>query len=180
MDILKYQKVAATFRPWTPTYLKVAEAVIDFIRTERFEVIHIGSTSFKAGGKGIIDLSVLYQDGDLDRVVAHLKTLGFQDQISSNPFPAERPRKDGAVVVDGETYLLHVHAIAQGSEEHAKQLRYKKYMLTNPGARKQYEILKKEILTRGITDQEVYGKQKSPFVKSVLEECGDQLNAKSS
>ncbi len=172
MEILNYQKINAQFKPWTPVYLKVAAALIDFIQTERFAVIHIGSTSFRVGGKGIVDLSVLYQNGDLNLAAAHLATLGFQDQISANPFPAERPRKDGAVVMDGETYLLHVHVIARDSEEHAKQLRYKEYMLASPAARREYETLKREILTAGVTDQDLYGKQKSPYVKSVLEECG--------
>ena len=61
-----------------------------------------------------------------------------------------------------------MHIIASGSDEHKKQVQYKRYMLNNPTARTEYESSKKEILSNGFTDQEAYGKQKSPFVKSLL------------
>lgn len=168
MKILKYKKIEASFNPWSAQYFKVAQRVIDFIGTEQFEVIHIGSTSFKVGGKGIIDLSVLYKNKDLDEAVQHLLHLGFQDQISEKPFPPERPRKDGAVIFNGTEYLLHIHVIERGSDEHKKQIEYKNYMLNNPAAREEYEASKKKILADGFTDQESYGKQKSPYVKSIL------------
>ncbi|MDX2494092.1 MAG: GrpB family protein [Desulfuromusa sp.] len=168
MKILKYEKIAAGFIPWSLNYLKVSQALIEFIRTEKFEVIHIGSTSFMVGGKGIIDLSILYRNGEINTAVNHLLSLEFQDQISDKPFPPERPRKDGTVMMDGNKYFIHVHVISYGSEEHKKQLHYKEYMLRNPGVREAYELLKKEILSQGITDQEAYGKQKSPYVKSIL------------
>ena len=168
MKILKYQKIEASFTPWSASYFDVAERVIDFISTEQFEVIHIGSTSFKVGGKGIIDLSVLYKHNDLDEAVQHLLNLGFQDQISERPFPRERPRKDGAIMLNGTEYFLHVHVIQSGSDEHKKQIDYKTYMLSNPVAREEYEASKKKILANGFTDQESYGKQKSPYVKSIL------------
>jgi len=169
MEILKYKKIEASFNPWSPIYFEVAQSVINFICTQQFEVIHIGSTSFKVGGKGIIDLSVLYKNNELDVAVKHLSKLGFQDQISVKPFPAVRPRKDGAVIINGKEYFLHVHVIASGSDEHRKQIQYKYFMLNNPTSREKYEHSKKEILANGFTDQESYGKQKSPFVKCLLE-----------
>jgi GrpB-like predicted nucleotidyltransferase (UPF0157 family) len=168
MKILKYKKMDASFSEWTSVYYDVAQAVIDFIGLAQLEVIHIGSTSFKVGGKGIIDLSVLYKNNDLALATEHLLELGFQDQVSIKPFPPERPRKDGVVNLDGKEYYLHVHVIASGSDEHKKQVQYKHYMLKNPTARKQYELTKKTILSNGIKDQDTYGEQKSPFVKSLL------------
>ncbi|WP_432454124.1 GrpB family protein [Agarivorans sp. QJM3NY_29] len=169
MNILKYEKIKAEFKPWTETYLLIAESLISLIRTEQLDVIHIGSTSAKVGGKGIIDLSVLYPVGKLSIAVEHLKLLGFQDQVSAKPFPVERPRKDGAVVYKGHKYFVHVHVIEDGSEEHHKQLKYKQYMLANPLARYEYEQSKQAIIATGISEQEAYGKLKSPFVKSVLQ-----------
>ena len=167
MEILKYKNTDASFNSWSPIYFEVAQSVIDFIFLESLEVIHIGSTSFKVGGKGVIDLSVLYKNNDLHVAVKYLLQLGFQDQISVKPFPPERPRMDGLVIVNGNKYLLHVHVIASGCEEHKKQVQYKNHMLNNPIAREEYECSKKEILSNGFTDQETYGKQKSPFVKSL-------------
>lgn len=168
MKILTYKKLDANFSPWSPVYLDVAQAVINFISLERFEVIHIGSTSFKVGGKGIIDLTLLYKENELALATQHLSTLGFQDQINLKPFPAERPRKDGAVNVNGKEYFLHIHVIAHSCDEHKELVRYKNYMLDNPTARTAYENSKKTIIFDGFIDQDVYGKKKSPFVKSVL------------
>ncbi len=168
MQILKYEKVLSEFIPWSSAYLSVAQKLIQFIQTEGVEVIHIGSTSAMIGGKGIIDLSALYNVGQFEFTIEMLKFLGFQDQISETPFPPERPRKDGAVIVDGEKYLTHIHVIERGSVEHHKQIKYKEHMLANPSLRAEYELSKKAILAKGITDQEAYGKLKSPFVKSVL------------
>ena len=168
LKIIRYDKLKAEFKPWTQHYLSVAAALIDFIRTAEFDVIHIGSTSAMVGGKGIIDLSLLYKNGRLDAAVTHLKALGFQDQVSCSPFPAERPRKDGALIYHGTKYYIHIHAIADGSDEHRKQLQYKEYLLAHPAVRLQYEESKQAILATGICEQEAYGKQKSPFVKAVL------------
>jgi GrpB-like predicted nucleotidyltransferase (UPF0157 family) len=168
MKILTYKKIDANFSPWSPVYFDVALAVMNFISLERFEVIHIGSTSFKVGGKGTIDLAILYKNNDLALAIQHLSTLGFQDQINVKPFPPERPRKDGAVYVNGKEYYLHIHVIAHSSDEHKELVRYKNYMLDNFTARKAYEDSKKKILSDGFIDQDVYGKKKSPFVKYVL------------
>lgn len=168
MQIIQYQKFPASFKPWTTKYLDVAKALIEHIRTSDFAVIHFGSTSAMVGGKGIIDLSVLYQNGQLEQAIAHLKSIGFQDQDSPNPFPPERPRKDGSVVFNGQAYQIHVHVIRSGSDEHKHQLRYREMLLSNSQLREQYEASKRAILSDGVVEQEDYGKRKSPFVKAAL------------
>ena len=170
MHILPYEKTPAQFKPWTHDYLLVAEQLIKTIRTADLDVLHFGSTSMMIGGKGIIDVSVLYQPGNRAGALERLRALGFQDQISDTPFPPERPRKDGAVIVKGKKYYVHAHVIEQGSDNHQQQLQYTQYMLAKPSARAAYEALKKDILSEGIVDQEAYGKRKSPFVKWILNE----------
>lgn len=168
MKILKYQKIQAEFKPWREVYLEVANKLVEHIQTADIEVLHFGSSSAKVGGKGIIDLSILYKSDQTDLAVKHLKCLGFQDQASSKPFPASRPRKDGAVMYQGEQYLIHAHVIEKHSQEHKNQIAYKQYLLANPNARKEYEQAKQAILAQGISEQEAYGDLKSPFVKSIL------------
>lgn len=168
LNILPYEIIPARFLPWSACYLEVAEQLIQTIRTDEIEVLHFGSTAAKVGGKGIIDLSILYPTGQLSKAVQHLAALGFQDQVSAQPFPVHRPRKDGAVIVKGVRYLIHAHVIELNSEEHHKQLAYKRYLLETPTAREQYENTKKQILSQGIEKQEAYGQQKAPFVKAIL------------
>jgi len=168
LDILKYEKIAADFKPWTKTYLEIAQQLIDYIQSDELSVIHIGSTSAKVGGKGIIDLSVLYSAGSIHLAIDRLLQLGFQDQISQNPFPPTRPRKDGGIIIEGKKYFIHVHVIENDSDEHVKQVQYREYMLADVEARQAYELSKKRILAEGIIEQEAYGKRKSVFVKGVL------------
>ncbi|ODP96956.1 hypothetical protein BGL48_15395 [Salinivibrio sp. SS3] len=165
-----YQLIDASFSPWRPIYLDVAQALSDRISTPDIEVLHFGSTSAKVGGKGIIDLSILYRASERDHAVAHLYALGFQDQHSDQPFPEHRPRKDASVTYQGERFLIHAHVIEKNSEEHRRQMAYKQYLLSNPEVRTEYENKKRAILAQGVRDQDAYVKQKAPFVKGGLVE----------
>jgi GrpB-like predicted nucleotidyltransferase (UPF0157 family) len=170
IKFIPYQLVPASFNPWRGIFLEVAETVIAELAHPDFEFLHFGSSSFKVAGKGIIDISVLYKPGQLNGAVEHLKRLGFSDQHSNKPFPENRPRKDIAVIFKNETFQVHAHVIELGSEEHLKQVNFKTYMLNNPEARAQYEATKQQVIADGLTMQDDYGKAKSPFVKSVLQE----------
>ena len=170
IKIDKYINRKAVFNDWDGSYIQVANLVSDLISTPKLSVIHIGSTSFMVGGKGIIDLSFLYGEGELELAVGRLLGLGFQNQQGENVFPKSRPRKDGIIIIDDKEYLLHVHVIQRDSEENITQLKYKEYMLDNKSARLEYENCKKEVISQDITEQNQYGKSKSPFVKSVIKE----------
>lgn len=163
-----YRLVPASFNPWREIFIEVAEAVIEHLADQQFDFLHFGSSSFKVAGKGIIDISILYQPGKLEDAVTHLKHFGFVDQHSDNPFPDSRPRKDIAVIFENETFNVHMHVIEKNSEEHLKQLAYKQHMLANPQDRAAYEAKKRAVIKSGVTVQDDYGKAKSPFVKSVL------------
>ncbi len=168
MRILPYELRPASFSPWRPVYLEVAAALIQHLSNDWLEVMHIGSTAARVGGKGVIDLSVLYPEGRLQDAVEHLYTLGFQDQHSHKPFPPQRPRKDGAVEFECERFMIHVHLIRYGCEEHLNQQRFRDRMLACPAERAAYEARKREILASGVSEQEAYGKLKGGFVKQRL------------
>lgn len=168
-----YQLVDASFSPWRPIYLDVAQALSDHISTPRIEVLHFGSTSAKVGGKGIIDLSILYFPGERENAITHLYALGFQDQHSKQPFPEHRPRKDASVTYQGERFLIHAHVIEKDSDEHHRQVAYKHHLLDNPDVRAEYEEKKRTILKAGVHEQDSYVKHKAPFVKAVLNDIGE-------
>ena len=170
IKFIPYQLVPASFNPWRDIFLDVANAVITKLAHPDFEFLHFGSSSFKVAGKGIIDISILYKAGQLKEAVEHLKSFGFSDQHSNKPFPESRPRKDIAVRFKGETFQVHAHVIELGSEEHLKQVNFKTHMLNNIDARTQYEATKQQVIADGLTMQDDYGKAKSPFVKSVLQD----------
>ncbi|QZO14343.1 GrpB family protein [Pseudoalteromonas piscicida] len=170
IEFVPYQLVPASFNPWREIFVEVAEEVMVALAHPELEFLHFGSSSFKVAGKGIIDISVLYKPGQLTQAVEHLKNLGFKDQHSDNPFPDTRPRKDIAVMYQGELFQVHAHAIEKGSEEHIKQEKFKAYMLSNPDARAEYETQKQLVIAQGIASQDEYGKAKAPFVKRTLKD----------
>ena len=173
IKLTAYTLKPASFNPWRPIYIDVANALIEKLASSQFEFLHIGSSSFKVAGKGIIDISILYKPGELNAAVAYLEQFGFAPQHSDTPFPDTRPRKDIAVIYNGEQFNVHAHVIEKGSNEHLNQLAYKTHMLNNGNDRAAYENKKREILASGNLNQDDYGKAKSPFVKQVLNQMND-------
>lgn len=168
IEFCSYKLVPASFNPWREEFLTVATHIMQRLDDPRFTFLHFGSSSFYVAGKGIIDISILYQPGNLESAVEYIKQFGFVDQHSNKPFPATRPRKDIGVKYNGEVFNVHLHVIEHNSEEHLKQVAYKQHMLENPEDRAAYEAKKKAVLAEGNTVQDDYGKAKSPFVKDVL------------
>lgn len=168
IEFVSYQLVPASFNPWRKVFLEVADEIMGVLAHPELELLHFGSSSFMVAGKGIIDISVLYKPGKLAQAVTHLTQFGFVNQHSDNPFPDTRPRKDIAVMYQGEMFQVHAHVIEQGSDEHVKQKKFKAYMLENPEARLEYEAQKRQVIAQGLASQDEYGKAKAPFVKRTL------------
>src|SRR5882762_7738322 len=110
MRILPYFLMPAEFRAYGPEAAEVARLVGDAIRKvePQLQVEHVGSTSVPGcGGKGIIDLAVLYPEELLARARAVLDGLGFQKQGGPEPFPESRPMRVGSVEHDGRSFQIH-------------------------------------------------------------------------
>lgn len=174
-DFISYELKPAVFEPFDPLLPQLAAAIIDALKHDDYEYCHIGSTSFGACGKGIIDISLLYriQSGDdklgaIAPIVQFLNSHGFTPQHSSNPFPKTRPRFDIGVRFRGKDYQVHLHVIENSSKEHKQQLLFKNKMLSDPELLNAYERKKQSILLEGKTDQDAYGKEKGYFVKDWL------------
>jgi GrpB-like predicted nucleotidyltransferase (UPF0157 family) len=133
------------------------------------QVEHIGSTSVPGcGGKGIIDLMVLYPDGLLARARAALDLLGFQKQDGPEPFPEERPMRVGSIRPGKQRFRIHAHVIAQNSEEHGELVWFREALRARPALRESYEERKRAILASGIQDSIEYCKAKGVFIDEVL------------
>src|SRR5262245_60865608 len=112
-----YEDRQAVCQGYDRRAVEVAQPVAASIRSHLpgVNVEHIGSTSVPGcAGKGIVDLMLLYPDGQLAAARDVLDALGFQKQTTRDPFPEDRPMRTGSVVYDGTTLLLHVHVIAAG------------------------------------------------------------------
>jgi len=94
IEIHPYRQAAAAYGDYDADVVDAALALADGIclQDSRLRVEHIGSTAVPGcGGKGYIDLLLMYPDGHLDAAKAALETLGFRRQSSRDPFPEDRP-----------------------------------------------------------------------------------------
>lgn len=171
LEILPYTQHPASFHEWDPRAPVVASLLIRAIEAGNPEVTaeHVGSTSVPGcGGKGIIDLMVMYPAGGLDKARDMLDRSGFQHQAGGDPFPEDRPMRVGAVRYDGAEFRTHVHVIATDSHEVAEFRAFRDALLGSPELVHAYVARKREILAAGITDSLDYTHEKSPFCQDVL------------
>ena len=171
MRILPYLSTLAEFRAYNPKAAQVAGMLRDAIQTmaPELRVEHVGSTSVPGcGGKGIVDLAVLYPDGFLARARAILDDLGFQKQGGRDPFPESRPMRVGCVEHDGQSFRIHAHVIASGSDEHQELTWFREALRARSELRHAYEERKREILASGINDSVEYCLAKEEFIADAL------------
>ena len=156
---------------YDPSAAEVAARVRECITDSLSEVTveHIGSTAVPGcAGKGIVDLMVLYPEGQLEAVKETLAALGFQPQTVGHMFPETRPMRVGAIEHGGRIFRLHVHVIAADSPEVTTLRTFRERLLADPALAHAYVDCKRSILARGITDWQLYTGLKSAFVQEVL------------
>jgi mannose-6-phosphate isomerase-like protein (cupin superfamily)/GrpB-like predicted nucleotidyltransferase (UPF0157 family) len=170
-----YEARPATCNDHDPRTFQVAEQVGHTIEAHLPGVVaeHFGSTAVPGcAGKGVVDLMVLYQPGQLPQVREGLDTLGFQRQTGRDPFPEERPMRIGSIEYDGTWFLLHAHVIVLNSPEVAELRSFRDRLLGDAALLDQYVALKRRIIAEGVTDSLDYCIRKGEFIAGVLR-CGD-------
>jgi GrpB-like predicted nucleotidyltransferase (UPF0157 family) len=171
MRILPYSSRPAEFHPYDSEVVGIVSLLGDAIRSveSQLQVEHVGSTSVPGcGGKGVIDLAVLYPEGLLSRARVVLDDLGFQKQGGPEPFPEERPMRVGCVEHSGHSYWIHAHVIALDSAEHRELVWFRQTLRRDSSLRRKYEERKRAILAMGIRDSLQYCKAKGAFIADVL------------
>lgn len=166
MKIETYQSAPPKFLPWDPEFPVVAGKLGALLlnEVEGIEVEHVGSTSVpECGGKGVVDLLVLFRPGELDRVREAVDALGFQKQKGGHLFPEERPMRVGAIEHHGRFYRCHLHLLVSGCEEVERLIRFREDLRAHPGQRQSYMEIKKQIIQKQIDDPEEYTDQKALF-----------------
>ena len=173
--LVPYLQTPAEFRPYEPQVAETAHllrCVVENIEPA-LRVEHVGSTSVPGcGGKGIIDLMVLYPEGLLARARVVLDDLGFQRQSGPEPFPESRPMRVGAIELTGRSFRIHAHVIALDSQEHRELVWFRDALRDSPELRERYEERKRAILATGIVDSIEYCKAKGTFITDLLSRRG--------
>src|SRR5262245_22115226 len=169
--IREYVTIPPAFCGYDPAVTVVAEELISAIGApdHRLRVEHVGSSSVPGcGGKGYVDLLVMYPDGLLDVAKKVLADLGFQPQSGRDPFPEERPMRVGSVERAGRRFPVHAHVVASSAPEVGEFLRFRDRLRSDPALQRAYEAEKQRILAGGVLDGVDYAEKKSPFVQGVL------------
>lgn len=170
-----YQKQLAVCREYDPRFPEVAQRLAEAIqaRVPEARTEHIGSTSIPGcAGKGVIDLQILYPPGRLDALKDGLADLGFQPQVGWDPFPEDRPMREGTIEHHGIFYSIHAHVVAENDPEAARNRTFRDLLRSDAALRDRYVQRKREIIYRGRTDSLDYAIEKASFIRNVLGEHG--------
>ncbi|WNG45287.1 GrpB family protein [Archangium minus] len=161
-------------RPHDPRSAEVARRVGEAVRHHLpgVTVEHIGSTSVQGcEGKGVVDLMIPVMPGQLEPVKAVLDALGFQKQVppaGHEPWPEDRPMRQGSLEHEGTRYNLHVHVIPADSPEVETQRRFRDQLRGDPAKREAYVARKRELLAQGITNSGDYAEAKGTVIERIL------------
>jgi GrpB-like predicted nucleotidyltransferase (UPF0157 family) len=172
-EISRYERRPVACQEYDPRAAEVARVVAERIQSQApgLAVEHIGSTSVPGcAGKGIVDLMLLYPNGQLTVARNVLADLGFQKQTGRDPFPEARPMRQGSVLYDGKTFPLHIHVIAVTAPEAGELRRFRDKLRADPQLVASYVAAKKAILADGVTDSIDYCNLKGAFVQRTLKD----------
>lgn len=169
--ILAYQILPPAYVEYDPACVDVAARVAALIEAAApwAKVEHIGSTAVRdCAGKGIIDFVALYRVGKLAVTRHAIDGLGFQPQRAGHAFPEDRPMRVGAIEHNGRVYRLHVHIVAEDSEEVLELRQFRDALRADPAVRDAYQAKKRAILESGLSEPVGYTKAKGEFIHSVI------------
>lgn len=173
--VYPYWAEPASFREWDKDAPDAAAYLIGSLikQLPRLQGEHIGSTAIEGcGGKGVIDIMLLYWAGDLEAVRAMLDQRGFQKQTGRDPFPEERPMRTGAIEWNGKRFRIHAHVIAAESAEAGQLREFRDQLRGDSALRAAYVNSKRAILGAGITDTLDYCVAKGEFIERTLARLG--------
>lgn len=165
--------------PWDPRTADVAATIAAMVERRRpdLHVEHIGSTAVPTlPGKGIVDLSVEADPGEIPGIAALLHDLGFQDQPGPDPWPPSRPMLVGAVHYDGDEFRIHFHVQPTGGDMR-RDLAFRDALRADPELVRQYTELKTAITGGSAVDGYRYTHSKTTWILGVYKSLGFRVAA---
>jgi GrpB-like predicted nucleotidyltransferase (UPF0157 family) len=170
-EILPYPFMPPACSEYDPRTAEVARCIAKLInaRLPTVTVEHVGSTAVPGcAGKGVVDLLLIYPDGQLEAAKQTLAALGFQPQTHGFLFPESRPMRVGALEHKGNLFRLHVHVVAADSPEVAQMCAFRDRLRVDLLLMAAYVAHKRRIVAKGVHDPAAYTRMKSCFIQEVL------------
>lgn len=158
--VVKYDK------SWAEEYLKEEKLLKELLKEVNCKIEHVGSTSIPGlSAKPIIDIAVgTFSQDDIFEVAKILGNAGY-DMLDEFEQKGEILARKGSK--EHRTHYIHIQQV--GSSYWNDFVYFKKYMLDNPEAVKEYEILKCELAEKYSNDRKLYTKSKHEFISNILE-----------
>jgi 5-(carboxyamino)imidazole ribonucleotide synthase len=169
-----YERRTAEVHPWDPRTVEVARRVTALITEQQPNLVveHIGSTAVPGlPGKGIVDLSIETQPGEIPGIVAMLYELGFGPQPGPDPWPPTRPMPVGSYDLDGTTFRIHLHVQPVGGDM-PRDLAFRDALRNDAELKRQYTELKEGITAGGAVDGFRYTHSKTTWILGVYRKLG--------
>ena len=137
-----------------------------FAQSEIVSIDHIGSTAVP-GLKAKPTIDILFQVSeqiDTQKLVDIFTSLGYQlTEQPDNPQPHMTFVKGYAIHgFSGQTY--HVHIRFKGDWD---EIRFRDYLINNPNAANDYEVLKLKLAVKYKNDREAYTNSKNDFINKI-------------
>ena len=167
----KYMYRPAEYLPYDHESPRVADSLAQMILAAdaQFRVEHVGSTAVPGcWGKGVVDLILLYPVCRLAEAREILDGLGFQQRSGPKSFPETRPLRVATVEYLGREYRVHVHLLEDGCAEASDLIKFRDLLRSNVGLRRAYEMQKRVLLSRGISESTQYSQAKREFIRTAL------------
>jgi len=179
LAIRPYERRDARIRDWDPRTTEVAATIAAMVRRRRPDLVveHIGSTAVPGlPGKGIVDLSVEVEPGQIPAVVELLYGFGFGPQPGPDPWPSTRPMLVGAVDLGGDEFRIHLHVQPVGGDM-PRDLAFRDALRKDPGLLRQYADLKTRITRGEGIDALRYTHSKTSWILGVYKALGFRVPA---
>jgi GrpB-like predicted nucleotidyltransferase (UPF0157 family) len=148
-------------------YEKERQILLKVFDSNFMEIEHIGSTTIpNINAKPIIDIAIKVENIDaLQEIQKRLNQIGYIERIG---------RLSGRQKVYAKGSELnvthHLHIIENGVKDWDEKVKFKNILLTNILIAKEYSELKINLASKYWNDRANYTKEKSIFIRKVLEQ----------
>ncbi|MCX6754889.1 MAG: GrpB family protein [Candidatus Nomurabacteria bacterium] len=147
---------------WKDKFSTEKDLILDLLKDKILAIEHIGSTSIPGlSAKPIADIAIIVNEFEpADVFSKDLSKLGYKYNSSST-------ERHFYIKGDPESFHLSISFANRGGFW-VRQILFRDYLRNNPESKKEYEELKKKLLTEDPTGVNSYFAGKDAFVKKIL------------
>jgi GrpB-like predicted nucleotidyltransferase (UPF0157 family) len=149
---------------WPMAFAALRDNLAGVLGPLALRIEHVGSTAVPGlPAKSVIDIDVVIATReDLPRVIAGLRTLGYQHEGDLG-IPGRE-----AFASPAGTSAHHLYVCTADSPELARHITFRDYLRSNPGQASAYADLKRALARQFRTDRDAYSRGKTAFIERAL------------